>query len=42
MSYEESLKTDENSGLLSWRFSEIKGLPTFPNIGRRIVQTRSP
>jgi len=30
MSYEESLKTDENSGLLSWRFSEIKGLPDIP------------
>ena len=30
MSYEESRKTDEISGLLSWRFSEIKGLPDVP------------
>jgi acyl-CoA synthetase (AMP-forming)/AMP-acid ligase II len=30
MSYEDSLKTGERSALLSWRFSEIKGLPDIP------------
>jgi len=30
MSYEDSLKTGDRSALLSWRFSEIRGLPDIP------------
>jgi acyl-CoA synthetase (AMP-forming)/AMP-acid ligase II len=30
VSYEESLKTDQKSGLSAWRFSEIRGLPDIP------------